>query len=358
MGCAQVPSKTERPADIDGHGRRLQSVGVRTSTVKRKRDRAAAGPDRVKRPLVVLVAAALTVLFAIEALVRLSSSALPLPALSYHERMDAHLALMESVVQDGGADIVFLGSSMTGRAWDGALIARSTGLRPYVAALPGSRYSDLNLWWTDHVQPLNPDIVVLEISTVLLEPGQANPGYTDLPAGRQDIIGRLDFAFGTVSEAWRRRRVLREPSTWWGSLDPVRVAITEQRPWGDFGSLEGTNDAEPPSNIRSLDSRHQQEHLVSLVARLSEEGKRVIVTRLSRHPDLLANYIVDGVDTGSLATEAAVTAALAAGAELADSDFPDYPPSNYADLYHVNSEGRDRATSQLLEEFNRLGVRA
>jgi hypothetical protein len=195
-------------------------------------------PSRRRGTAIVVAGCAVLV---VEMLLRVGGSALPSPA-SREWSSDRQVKYEQMRMlrrRFGGADTVFVGSSLMAMGVDPRLIPRPPGGRPdYNAAFSGARIQELELWIRDVVIPLlRPHRVVVGLG--LIEATSDNPEFDQQPAvrkleHRESALQRADRGAQRWSAIWRYRRVLRQP---------INAAVWRTRhaaaPVDDFGGQAG-----------------------------------------------------------------------------------------------------------------------
>lgn len=166
----------------------------------------------------------LAVLLLAELSIRAAASWLPDPLLWASWEAQNKVAAMEALGKQGGASVVFVGSSMVNRGFDPTLATKLLGgKRPaFNAAVSGSDVRTDDVWTRKVVVPLlHPDVVVVgfnsgEMNTNWDSSSQLYARFVDSPfgkriSGRGGFLARADAWMIEHSYLMRYRSVLREP---------------------------------------------------------------------------------------------------------------------------------------------------
>jgi hypothetical protein len=151
---------------------------------------------------------------------------------------------MDYLARIGGADVVFVGTSLVNGAADAFVAARGVGggHGAYNAALSAGLPLIMEPWTTDVVLPrLRPKLLVLGLSSMDFADSAAartfEAALEDSPAGGQalgteSVLEKLDRWVTDRSDLWRHRFALREPRT---VLNAIRGRA--KTPSGEYGPV-------------------------------------------------------------------------------------------------------------------------
>lgn len=173
----------------------------------------------------------LAVLLVAEIGVRVISDDLPPPLVWHTYEAQKKAAQMDRLAERGGADVVFLGTSMmnTGLSPSAFASQLGNGVTAYNAALSSQVGRQAELWARLVVQPkLRPKVLVLGVSSPDFDdlgnaPTTFYDAFLDSSAveralGRSSAMDKVDRWIGDRSELWHHRFQLRDPPTVWRAL--------------------------------------------------------------------------------------------------------------------------------------------
>lgn len=312
---------------------------------------------------------AAVVVLAIEASVRLVADQLPIPQLWSAPEMPVKEAQMDELARDGGASIVFLGSSTMDAAADASAFEIPGASRPaYNASTGAGSMRTIDIWGRMVAIPrLRPDVVVIGVVSRELNPNDAQQAlneanFMDSTAtrrllGDETLLQRVERRVASVSAIVEYRSVLRQPRRVWDTL------FTGEFRSGEFGEVvasdgqyEGfldqrladtdiTADLVRRTLLRDFEIGADQVHtLRRLLAELAGQNLRVLVVNMpvadvyvAAHPDGEAGY--------RRAVEVVRLEAERTGARHVD--IGPWPDELMADMGHVNAAGARRFTAEL-----------
>lgn len=142
---------------------------------------------------------------------------------------------IDALAADGGAPVVFVGSSVVNAGLDPAVAGPALGTTVYNAGLSAALPALAEPWITNVVLPrLRPRLVVYGVTSADFADdgtgGFFQNALEDSPAGAallgtEGVQDRLERWVGEVSALWRIRSSLRDPTVLWGAVsgDPVRL---------------------------------------------------------------------------------------------------------------------------------------
>jgi hypothetical protein len=197
-------------------------------------------PRRWLRMLLV----ALAVVVAAELVAQALASRLPEPRLWQSYEAQDKVAQMDALGREGGADVVFVGTSLVNGAIDGRVVQRTLGsrVRAYNAALSAGVPEIMAPWTRDVVLPrLRPKLLVLGVSSLDFSDG-AGPKFREAlegsvrggeATGAEDTLDRAGRWLTDNSDLWRYRFAFREPET---LVDAIRGGAST--PGGEYGNVE------------------------------------------------------------------------------------------------------------------------
>jgi len=284
------------------------------------------------------------------------------------------VAQMDGLAAGGGADVVFLGSSIVNAGIDPALFAELSepGTVVYDAALNATSPQLLELWATEIVLPrLQPDLVVIGLSSRSLNDhgisqAEQYERYVEsieraFEIGEATIPQRIDRAMSNVSAVVRLRSEIRRPFAVFNDLRGTTrslLALTDQGATTRLRGMEYHVSSAFRAQTVELDLVDYQIGGVELaaLARLVDEirsiGARVLLVDM---PVMEADYTP--MHPNGQADPDAYRAALREFADQNDvhlatpPDLP-WPAEQFADPLHLNQSGVDRLTTWLWETTN------
>jgi hypothetical protein len=179
---------------------------------------------------------------------RAIASHLPAPLQWDTYETQAKVAQIDALAKQGGAQVVYLGSSTIDVGVDPTMVDAQLGghVRSYNAGLE-SAIPRLTAKWAEYVviPKLHPKVIVIGLSSYDL--GAEDPGRTGFydayvgSAGAQQVMGtadpiqEVDYWLGQHSSLWFHKYQLRDPETVWRAIegkapavDPSAAALTAQ----------------------------------------------------------------------------------------------------------------------------------
>lgn len=181
----------------------------------------AVAPIRSQRPLLAvvvrIVVAAVLVVVAADALVRLDEGRLPEPVTWYHPSAQVKVEQMADLQAAGERrPIVIAGTSQMAMGVDPAVLSDALPSRPGVynaAVLAGYPVVTRRFVPEEVVPRLHPDVVVLGVSHLDLHVGP-EPPYDDSPATSRSWWASAERWLADRSALVRHRALLRDPGSW------------------------------------------------------------------------------------------------------------------------------------------------
>lgn len=338
----------------------LEEAPVSTTPVRRRRV-----------PMVTL--AILMAFLMVEGGVRMIASRLPVPS-GWNQDETAVIVdrLETAAAAEGGADVAFLGSSVTSLGFEPDVLRRMTGLRGFNAGLPGGSVMSVERWSAEFVFPnLRPRVAVIGLTSRDLNfaPGQRMyfERYLDSPArkralGIESTVERAERAIAARSDLVRLRRYLRKPGT---VIKHLRTGRLEKPFIGPHGEP-----LFPEANEPFQETEGQLHHdvlvdysmdktlpaLTRLVSDLRARGTKVVLVDMPVVEDIYVPYHARGrADFDSYRS--------ALGRTAEDLGVPLIHPVGrweadrwFLDSIHLNRAGARRLTGEVTRELQRLGL--
>lgn len=323
----------------------------------------------------VVLVLVLVVVLGIEGLFRFLEPALPPHRLWYDALPAVRLRQMRALRKtQGGADLVFCGSSVVHSGLDPAAVIEASGvpLTGYNAALHRGFYAVVAPWLERAVVPvLRPKILVLGVSVHDLNDN--GPLLTEEPAkyraslmGRGDLLGRVARRLEPISAAFRHHHLLWRPRQLASSIrhrlegatapDPdVRGSKVSLGPHGEWVGFHGrefhTTEAMYDHLAHGcLGDFHvggtELARVERTIARMKELVPQVVLTTVpysSQFTTLLPRGQAD-LDAAR-ATFRAIAERL--DVPFLEIDFEGADETHYADLAHCNERGMAACSTSL-----------
>ena len=182
-------------------------------------------------------------LIATEGCVRLAADRLPIAQLWSAPEMPVKEAQMDELASDGGASVVFLGSSTMDAAADASSFRIDGATRPaYNASTGAGSMRTIDVWGRMVALPrLAPDVVVIGVVSRELNRNDAQQAlneanFLDSTAtrrllGTETLLQRVERRVASVSAVVEHRSVLRQPRRVWETLR------TGEYRSGEFGEV-------------------------------------------------------------------------------------------------------------------------
>lgn len=307
---------------------------------------------------------------------RVLADRLPLAYEWHTEEAELKVERMDELALTGGADVVFLGTSIV-NGIDPALLTDAAG-QP-VAAYNGSLTAGvpplMEAWFRDVVEPrLHPRVVIIGLSSFDLTDEPANrrafyDAYVGSPAARRQagldsVSEQIDHWIAARSALWQHRSALRRPDV---VLDAIRGRAevvpgyaAELQPSGHttfldhfrFGTGNGAGGGVPVNTWEI--GRDDPAALVRLVEDAQAARARVVLvdmpitnTYVGKHPNGEADYATYVTGLRALATDLGVR--LIELSSIRDDEL-------FADEVHLNGDGSAYVTGLLQEALRAAGV--
>lgn len=336
---------------------------------------AADRPSRRTPHNVLLVAVViLLVMAAAELGVRAIDSKLPEPLEWPSVEAQLKVHQMDALAKQGGADVVFVGSSVVNAGIDPAVFESAVGHgRAYNAALSAGVPLLIEPWTINTVLPrLHPKLLLIGVSSFDFYDHPASDAFfrafADSSAGRRalgddGLLDRIDRWMSDRSELWAHRLDIRDPRT---LLDAVRGDDPHQVP--EFGPIEADGRASypqtslPPSDPRAqgppidgwtLGTRNP-DALKRMIEAARHQGVAVALVDMpitqryvDRHPHGQADYerFLDALR--ALATDE--------GVPLFEFDGR-RDPATFVDVVHLSIPAAEAFTAQLVTTMRAAGA--
>jgi hypothetical protein len=330
-------------------------------------------PRRRGRLLRIVIVAVL-VLLAMEGVVRLRADALPPPLKWATLDLDRKETQIGELRKDGGASLVFVGSSTVDAGVDPSALGPLPGRRPaYNAGLRGGTIRMVSSWTRLVAVPrLRPNVVVIGVASRELNRNNElqrgrEEAYFDAPAvrhliGTETVLQQTERRLEGASAVFKYRTWIRDPRYVRAFLGLSEAPTVTQTAVGDYLAPDGQFRffLRRPYNAATFNREHpagvgvdpsQQSELRELLAFLGPRVDRVIVLNMPVSPD----YVADQSD----AHRTAFARVLREEARRIDAGYVEagvWPTGFFADPVHVNQRGSTRLTT-LVERALRTGNR-
>ena len=321
------------------------------------------------RRWVTILVTALAVLLVAEVAVRASASSLPTPRLWSGPEMPVKEEQMAALGSEGGASVVFMGSSTMDAAADPSAFELQGADRPsYNASSGAGSMRMIDLWGRLEVLPaLEPDVVVLGVVSRELNPNDAEQALNERNflaskavqrrLGTEPILEQTERQAADVSSLVEYRSVLRQPRR---VRDTLRTGEFRSGEFGEIIADDGQYEGFLQHEIGDADESQakvaqtvlrdfeigtaQVQTLRGLLQELTDRGIRVIVVNMP-----VSRSYVDAHPNGETGYLEAVTVveqeASRVGARFVD--IGPWPDELMADAGHVNADGVARFTAEL-----------
>jgi hypothetical protein len=324
---------------------------------------APATPRSGRRRLVAIAALCVVVLVIAELGVRGIAGHLPQPLVWGSAEAQAKVHQMDRLARQGGAPVVFVGTSQVIAGMSPSIVDAALGGRPlaYNAGLSSGFPDLMEPWIRDVVDPrLHPKLMVIGLSSFdvsdAASPIARAETFVASPAGRSAIhdAGPLDTVnwwLDRHSSLWAHRFSLRDPAT---VLDAIRgkapsvdaeVPLLEPAGWLDIHPGSPAIAPRVPVGNWSVGTTRVAA-LKRLIAEARGRGIRVVLVDMpvtdgyvARHPHGEADYVTFRAELGQIAAQGGV-------AELNFDSLRN--PSYFGDDVHLNSVGAQVFTTQLV----------
>lgn len=331
------------------------------------------------RRVLVTVACCVVVLLAGEVSVRGLESDLP-AVLDWHSaEAEKKVDQMDGLAASGGADVVFIGSSLSNAGmvpdvFNAEVGGAGSGLVTYNAGLSAGMPLILEPWFDDVVQPrLDPSLVIIGLSSFDFTDHPSvdvfYQAFATAPAGERAVgddgfLDHLDRWLDDRSALWRDKAVLRNPMNVVDALrgrgpapDPVieamgptgRTSYRETQRFEDRVAAGG-----PPVGDWSPGHRNP-EALELLVDGIHARGGSVVLVDMpvtdefvTAHPHGQADYDTYLTMLRDLGQRTG-TPVLSYSTEMRDHRF-------FADIVHMNITGATQLTTQVAAAVVDLGL--
>jgi hypothetical protein len=314
-------------------------------------------------------AALLLVLLAFEGAARWLEPRIPEPVTWSNPFAQAKYRQLEGVAEAGGAEILFLGSSIMNANVDAQAIGAALGTTAYNAGLPSSNMP----LWDEYLRTVALDLAcpsVVVIGVGIRDSNDNLPGFANYVPAYRASVGRREFT-GDLSllesiEAWsadvsafvRLRPRLREPGNVFAWLRTGKAPGWTEEDLDEAGRYRGFGDNpyRAPDQVEDVKQRvfvdysvggRQFGALISAATAAREQGAQVVLMDMPSMEALTALALPRG-RTDLAAYETAMD-------KLADElDVPLFRAPGmidaeefYADLYHMNDRGSQELSSQV-----------
>jgi len=310
----------------------------------------------------------LLVVLAAELSLRALAGRLPEPVGWKQRDLGLVVERMEAVARSGrSVDVAFLGSSAATFAFEPDELADETGLRGFVAGMPGASVTSLDLWAREMVVPLlRPRMVVIALTSREMN-ANAEPqrrfreGYLDSPERRR-LLGtetagdRLRRIASEHSAVIRYRSYLRRPAAFVKNFvdptkleGPIEYGPNGEPRWARADAPYSIPVMEPwrHGDLTDFDVTEEAPSLDRLIRFLRTEGIEVVLVELPVVESLYVGYHPRGA-----ADLRAFRTALAERADMQDVPLVGAPTLEpietwFVDDIHLNRAGAARFTRWL-----------
>jgi hypothetical protein len=264
--------------------------------------------------------------------------------------------------QDGGFDIVTVGSSLVVNGFDPIQLAEAEGRRVFNAALPRLTPEELSLWLDTVIRLAHPDLVIYgtesrDVRMLGTDPGSCGGDVEDWVLSQELRNG----AFSTVDayEGLSWEHLMFGMPVHFAASDNYRAKVNEyggKEDWAEVPDDElaaslARSDWEGPFPLCAS----RLEAQAANVAKLRSMGIQVVVVFMP-----VAELRVGQFDGGHQELEGVVAqmeAAVRAAGATAVLDFTDLlEASQFSDHIHANEEGRRIITAELIARLDALGL--
>ena len=314
----------------------------------------------------MFVLVAVLTLLGAEGAVRVGAHRLRDPAVWENPEANAKWHQMDALGKAGGAEAVFVGSSLVGVGIDPARYTEELQLTrtAYNAALLSSSIAEQSLWVRIFVVPmLRPATVVIGVSPRELNANDvgldaADRLFPELPPvrealDRESLLQRADRKLRSISYLFRYREVLRQPMTMFDhgpvspeaamtSLGMSTVLLDEE-----FTPFSAERLAQQGRvQFFELDENRLTE-LGDLLSWIKGHGMAAVVVNMPPTEDgvLLLPHGAADQEAYALRLESEV---ISRGAQYIATDT--WPTEQFADQWHLNRRGAQRLTDLLVEQ--------
>lgn len=316
----------------------------------------------------VVICVALVVLA--ELALRLCAPLLPSPQVWPYPEVQSKAVEMSDLGRRGGADSVFVGSSIVDVGLDPAAYdALGPRSRPaYNAGLLAGSLGEIRVWAEDFVMPaLRPSTVVIGVSPREFNGADATlAGIDDAfgasaevrrVTGRETAMMAIDRRLRGISYLFRYRSLLRQPHQLWQSLNHPAPLVDLTDLGMETTMLERSHRPLTPLVSQQFSwlqsyrfGRARLAILTDLVRHLRGSGVRVVVLDMPASPDALALLPRHEKDYADF-TQRVRAAVIEAGADYVESGI--WPAELFVDPVHVNRAGATRLTRLLHDQVYR-----
>jgi hypothetical protein len=298
-----------------------------------------------------------------EASVSAVADRLPEPREWSSPELDVKDDAVLSLEQQGGAGVVFVGSSNMDVAAYPPTLPPVGGRPAYNAAVGAGDLTMIDTWATRFVVPhLHPDVVVVGLSSRELNPNDpaqtrhridflASPAVEHL-LGTESILQRIGRRAADVSRVVEHRATLRQPARVYEALRGRELRTGEfgevVSPSGQYQGFLHAQFVASPAATEALRSAGLHDFVIGdervalarhLLTTLTGQGIRVIVVNMP-----MTRTFVDAHPRGQADYDEA-TATIRREAEDAGATFVDlgvWPDDLFADAVHLNGRGSAR----------------
>jgi hypothetical protein len=277
--------------------------------------------------------------------------------------------------QAGGADVVFLGSSVANFGFEPGVFARRTGLRAHNASLPGSSLLSLERWTEEMVVPiLKPRVAVIAITSRDVNDAGApqnenldqylSSGERKRMLGIESTTERAERAIEDHVALVRLRRYLRRPASVARELRGI-PSLERNTPFGPHGEprfpeADFAYDETPGRRAWELDAlkgfttTKNFRALDRMIGWLRAHGVAPVLVEMPVVEDVYVPYHPHGrTDYDAFTTDLSARAA-ALGVPLVGAE----PRTRtwFVDSIHLNRRGAASLTEEIAAKLRRLRV--
>jgi hypothetical protein len=342
--------------------------------VRRLRDGRTVIADTRRRRLRIIALIAVGILLLAEGAVRLRAAAMPLPQKWSTPDMARKEQQMRELAEDGGASVVFLGSSTVDSGFDPSIMSTPKDARlAYNAGLRGGTVRMVSWWGRIEALPrLKPDVVVLGVAGPELnasDPEQAQREVDFFKSPRvshaldtESFLQRAERYAETASSTFTYRSIIRQPKYIPALLGLEEAPPITQTEYGDYIAPDGQFQFFLRRRYETAPFEQEEQGPLELAADqlttvrrlidyLSKEVGQVVVVNMPVTKDTVADGPRERKAYDQIAT-ALKNEAMRANASYIHAGI--WPNEFFADPVHVNARGSERLTKLIERSIETL----